>query len=860
MDNQFKYYDYLSKDSKFYVKPKSTHVPDFIVEGLSSDWLVSKNDPFWAMYHAPETEMPIQGFKIHVSTEFKNAENTLNIVSKVLVERNISFKHIKNIPLLFYMYSKTSSRVQAGKFITIYPMEEDFVSLIHELAQVLEKEPRGPYILTDKRWQKSNVFYRYGAFTGITDENGISCIQAPDGKLIPDAREPRFALPSFVKLPDVIKNSEETFVATLPKAESPLKSYSIEKALRFSNAGGIYLATRKSDGLKCVIKEARASVGLDGTNKTAEERLNTEYHALKKLKGIQGVVQIVDYFKVWENTFLVIEYVEGVPLYSWVASNFPFSTDDDTTKYLEKATRVIKNIENAVVAMHQVGMAMCDLNFQNVLIDDNEKAVLIDFEVADATESSDISGLGTPGFTHILNTTAREKDWYAFNRLLHFMLIPVSAVYDLDMKLNTEHCLWIFSTFGEDGFNVYKEFFCKTKSALSNYNDIFQGSYENATDILQVSSYVHVDKVDEHDMFTKLKNALFLNCDPNSNSYINGDIRQNEMDCGQLNLQNGGFGAILTRLRLEEVDQGLHIWIRNQIPTLLSKSYNNGLMTGRSGIACVLYECGYIKESVEMFDIVINSIDTDSQDLTLRSGLAGIGISLCCIAKAENNPYYLETAEKIAIILRDKVNDNDATGGTDWQSYDIGLLDGYTGISLFFTILYSVTKNEKYIEISEMIIDAELWKAKYIDKHGTLQLMDFRTTRAYPYLSTGSVGLGIAIEAYNLVNQTTAFEDEMNSIKGVCSGRITLEPGFFDGLGGFFLMNCLQNEIDAVTDTLSKLKLFLIEENECLYVPGRLSLKFSSDLHTGVAGVLMGLLTARSNNPLLWLPMTDYII
>ena len=60
------------------------------------------------------------------------------------------------------MYSKGGDRILTGKFITIYPNEGEFIPLLDELHSALSNQPRGPYILTDKRWKNGNVYYRYG--------------------------------------------------------------------------------------------------------------------------------------------------------------------------------------------------------------------------------------------------------------------------------------------------------------------------------------------------------------------------------------------------------------------------------------------------------------------------------------------------------------------------------------------------------------------------------------------------------------------------------------------------------------------------------------------------------------------------
>lgn len=857
MEDRFKYLEYTSDDSDYYQKSKSNSSLEFNVDCLDDNWVVNKEDPFWTMYFIPEIRMIEQGFKIHVSTTYENATTTLNIVSKLLVELKIAFKHVKDKGALYNMYSKHGSRTSSGKFITIYPNEEEFVPLLKKLEEVLIDQPKGPYILTDRRWKNSNIYYRYGAFKSLKDEKGRYCIVDPKGELIVDKREPKFYLPDFVELPNEIKKQDELMKAAAPKVDNPLNLYNIESVLRFSNAGGIYKATRKSDGKKCVIKEARYEIGLDGQSRNAMNRLQAEYDALSKLQGVAGVMQLLDYFEVWENKFLVVEFVEGVSLYSWASANYPFSHKEDVKEYFAKVIKIVERLKTIVEQMHQRNVAMCDLQHQNIIIDENLEINIIDFEIAEDKNNDSLPALATRGFSNMHNTIAKDRDWYSLNRIIQFLLLPIGPVYDMDMSVNLKHCLWIYNNFGSEIYEYFYNFQMETRDNITNFDKIFSNTFDVAKS--QIDMGRTRESLNAKDTLDKLKNALIENCNSKSKGFINGDIRQYEMDCGLLNLQNGGFGAILALLRLDNLTDDSRQWIEDQIPDLLNSNYNNGFLTGRSGIACVLYECGYKKEAVQLMDLIIDSYDKTSEDMSLRSGLSGIGIALACIGKEENKQTYLSLAKEIAQILIDKVDNNEEPIGTDWQSYSVGILDGYAGISLFLTLLYEVTQNEKYLSFSELVIDREIAKS-ISSEDGSLRLFDSKTNRMYPYLSNGSIGLGVAITALNRTNKIFCFQDEIEAIIKATDYRIVLEPGLFDGISGFLLVDCFQENDTFIEEILETLNLFLLENSETYLVPGKMFYKLSSDIHTGVAGVLLGVLSAQNKSPLLWLPMMSKFI
>lgn len=60
----------------------------------------------------------------------------------------------------------------------------------------------------------------------------------------------------------------------------------------------------------------------------------------------------------------------------------------------------------------------------------------------------------------------------------------------------------------------------------------------------------------------------------------------------------------------------------------MSTDYNFGLLTGRSGIACTLFESGYVEEAKRLMNLIIGTYDINTKDMTLRSGLSGLGLSL----------------------------------------------------------------------------------------------------------------------------------------------------------------------------------------------------------------------------------------
>src|SRR5699024_11332533 len=74
----------------------------------------------------------------------------------------------------------------------------------------------------------------------------------------------------------------------------------------------------------------------------------------------------------------------------------------------------------------------------------------------------------------------------------------------------------------------------------------------------------------------------------------------------------------------------------------------------------------------------------------------------------------------------------------------IGVIDGLSGVALFYSALYSATNDKKYLEKAELLLKEDLGKTKKDNATGVLQTLDNKS-RLLPYLSGGSIGIAISI-------------------------------------------------------------------------------------------------------------------
>lgn len=121
----------------------------------------------WTQINFNNRYIPSQGWKIHISANMNNYKEILDIVAKICMDRELSFKFSSDTWLFCRINSKSIPREAAGKFITIYPdTEENFHTYIELFYDKLKFE--GPFILSDRRYKDCKVlYYRYGSIKTI---------------------------------------------------------------------------------------------------------------------------------------------------------------------------------------------------------------------------------------------------------------------------------------------------------------------------------------------------------------------------------------------------------------------------------------------------------------------------------------------------------------------------------------------------------------------------------------------------------------------------------------------------------------------------------------------------------------------
>ncbi|WP_137991643.1 protein kinase domain-containing protein [Streptomyces vilmorinianum] len=402
---------------------------------------------------------PTQGFKIHVSSSPAHTFRLFDLVVPVCVENDVEFKAAADPVMLGVINSKSQERGFSGKFMTIYPPDDDvFVELIETLyRRTVDEAVEGPYILSDRRYRDSKVlFYRYGGFRPPRrlniDGTQSTFLVSPDGEYVADERSPYFQLPSWVRDPFAEEPAARSTAGSVEEPDGTLLKgrYLVEGALTFSNAGGVYHGTDEVTRKPVVVKEARRltncwTVG-DRTIDSVD-MLRHEFDVLRRLEGLEFVPRPVDLFREWEHTFLVEERVEGIAFHDFWARDdvilAPYiRREGRVDRFVPLFREIVGRLIRMVEEVHARGVVLGDLSPNNILIDaETHRMWFIDFESA-VHEDDEAAMLtygtrwGTPGFLHP-DRSSRDRllpcdDWYAAAMLVYSSVVPATAFFGLN--------------------------------------------------------------------------------------------------------------------------------------------------------------------------------------------------------------------------------------------------------------------------------------------------------------------------------------------------------------------------------------------------------------------------------------------
>ncbi|MFI6640029.1 class III lanthionine synthetase LanKC [Streptomyces sp. NPDC050504] len=774
----------------------------------------------WLHYSPDGVARPRQGWKIHVSACLDNAEKTGAKVWDYCVERRIPFKFVPGRQPLHLRNSKYAGRGSSGKFATIYPLDEtELRTILEELGALLAGEA-GPYILTDLRWEQGPLYVRYGGFAKRhcvgPDGTLVPAIENADGTLVPDRRDPVFQVPDWVTLPDFLAPQlaarNATTVQDLP--------YRIERALHFSNGGGVYAGTDTRTGEQVVLKEARPHAGLAADGADAVTRLGRERAALETLAGLGVAPEPRDWFTLGDHSFLVMEFLEGSPLNSFFARRHPLlAVEPDPKKvadYTEWALRILGAVEEAVAAVHGRGLVFNDLHMFNIMVSPDERTVrLLDFEAAIPVAEHRGQAMAHPGFVAPGDREGFDVDRYALACLRLALFVPMTTLLAVD-RTKAAHLAEV----AEELFPGLPDGF------LAQAVEVIGGGAGEGgpagTAAARPGPYLSVRPDERPGGRESMVRAILASATPERDDRLfPGDVAQ-FADGGGLGLAHGAAGVLYalaqTGTRYERGEQ----WLVDHTEPPPSGT-PLGLYDGLAGAALVLDGLGHHERAQALVDRILDE-KWQRLDSGLHGGLAGLGLVLDRLGRRE-------AAAEAARIVAERPPA--ALGGR------AGLLRGASGPALLFLRLYESTGAPELLDRAAEFLRRDLARCVR-DSAGTL-LVD-EGSRSMPYLGAGSVGIGAVLDDHLAHRHDGELAEARAAILPAARLRYYAQPGLFNGRAGMVLHLARTGAPPEQTAAqAAALGWYAMRYQDELAFPGDQMMRLSMDLATGTAGCLLAL-------------------
>ncbi|QKW08020.1 protein kinase/lanthionine synthetase C family protein [Streptomyces sp. NA04227] len=687
-------------------------------EELPPGW-TRGGDTEWLGITAPDARLPLQGWKIHVSATPDNAERILATVAKYCLADGLTFKFIRSPQILAHRNGKYGDRSASGKFITMYPLDEAHLArVLEELGALLDGE-EGPYILSDLRWRKGPLYVRYGGFVSRTvrGRNGelVHCIEDLDGNLVPDHRGPGFRPPPWVTLPDCLTEA----LAARNAGTLTDFPYRVTAAVHFSNGGGVYRGSDTRTGKDVLLREARPLAGLvEGTDAVARQR--QEHWALERTAGLDCVPEVLDYRQGNEHWFLVRDWVEGEPLAKLMLHRNPLTSGsadpEDFAAYARWAQQVLAHIERGITQLHQRGVVFADLHPSNVLVRPDDTVAFIDFETARATDSDAPQTLGAAGFTAPHDRTGPAIDRYALGclRLAVFVPLPTLLIWGPEKAEHLIDAVTSRFPLPADYADLVRRDLGLTAPAEPTPPADWPAAHGSSWESLR----------------TEIAEGILATATPDREDRLfPGDPEQFFTPEGAAALANGSAGVLWALSRTgTEVPQEHVDWTVAKARSV--DSPRPGFYDGLAGVAYALLELQRPEEAVELLGRALEAYDASegepgeaAVDDTLLSGTAGLGLTLLHFASVTGERAWLERALALAAPLlaldaqssqsSQQSGEDGADGaGTDPRAAEakrrFGLLRGPSGRGLFLLRLYEATGDRAYLDGAEYAVRQDL--------------------------------------------------------------------------------------------------------------------------------------------------------
>jgi Protein kinase domain len=330
-----------------------------------------------------------------------NAADVLERCVPVLAGEGVTFKVSASVERLGELNQGAGGVGQAGKFVTVYPTDDEQAVRVAAALDRATTGMRGPRVLSDRALSPASlVHYRYGDFVLRVEEPELP--QRARGEAGPD--DPFVA----------------AGIAPAPKTKLVAGRYLITANLHRSVRGAVHLAVDAVERRTCVLKRAWRDAAFMPDGSDARDRLRSEADTLRALQPDPHFPIVWDVVEDDLDLFMVMEHVEGKAF----AQDVHERHRDGRPPGNDEVARWGIELARALETIHERGLVHRDLNPVNVILGDAGSVHLVDFELALRVGARPEGyGAGTIGFMSPGQATGEAAtvgdDLYGLGALLH---------------------------------------------------------------------------------------------------------------------------------------------------------------------------------------------------------------------------------------------------------------------------------------------------------------------------------------------------------------------------------------------------------------------------------------------------------
>lgn len=712
---------------------------------LSPDNLIINSN--FTYVFSTNKSIPYQGWKIHISATLDNYQIILDSVTTICLTNDTPFKFINSIEKLFFIFSKKTSQTEIGKFITIYPEnDQTFLYLLDVLYQELKYES-GIQIMTDQNYKQSQViFYRYGLMNASVKNGQRPCLFDNNGVAYPDLPGAYYSCPEFV----TEYFPEKTNTSTILN-----ERYDMKSILYQTGAGNIYIAIDITNSQKVIIKEARKYVYAT-RDITSIELLKNEAKIIKKLSG-SVTPNYIDDFYLEGNYYLVEEFIEGKTLNA-LKTDFNLllkRTPSEITTFNNKLQQIISKLFKSLEYIHNHGVIVDDISCSNIILTSENKVYFIDFETAYLKNEKQLIATTNSCYPKTIYEKFEHKDivklWYCIINLLTnaSSLLKFDQTGTATLKLFTKMCLEM--NFPSQLLNKFmKDFKLERNNRMFFINFIKLGmdlekliyKRDQLLDTLVTSSTIFIEgkswceKVDNYLAINQLglTPSDKLTVKDIQGSDLDSQLARILLDESQENLSDDMLSEnffndleykekyrLLTILNSKLKNPNLfrklvksiisnNIRYEKNVPYLIIEDYLSPyLVDGNSGLIIELIKFSISEQTTEYDDFIkklARGVEHPyAKSTSLYNGLAGLGLANAWLYRYFDKMYYLQTSIDIVnhicdysiekngkFILIDPIRDEIK------YSYSHGMLGQFYFFETLISLISKVQNKDKNYE------------------------------------------------------------------------------------------------------------------------------------------------------------------